>query len=205
MNKLPLYRASISTNDADEVEVDYIALVEKPAIQSNFLAFDENKPRLMFAVTDEDEQVITGLAMIADEPIYRKDKQGEYFVYYDAAGINSIVKRFFRKGYNLNFNIDHDPNKQTEGGVYIFESYIVDRKRGKMPMEQFKDVADGSWIISAKIDSPEIWADVKAGKFKGFSVEGYFQMERIEYKEETPYSDEAFDKAVLEMLQASKK
>jgi phage head maturation protease len=29
-------------------------------------------------------------------------------------------------------------------------------------------------MISMKVDNDEVWQDVKAGKVKGFSIEGYF-------------------------------
>jgi hypothetical protein len=32
----------------------------------------------------------------------------------------------------------------------------------------------GTWMISMKVDNDEVWNDVKAGKVKGFSIEGYF-------------------------------
>jgi hypothetical protein len=32
----------------------------------------------------------------------------------------------------------------------------------------------GTWMISMKVDNDEVWHDVKAGKVKGFSIEGYF-------------------------------
>jgi hypothetical protein len=194
---LPLYRSSISENDNDEVEVDFIALVKNPAIEKNFLAFDNN--RQSFAIESEEERIITGLAMVADLPIYRRDNSGEYFTYFDADSIKKIALRFFRKKYNFNLNLNHDANYKVED-VYIFESWIVDRSKGKAPMSQFSDVADGSWIISAKIDNPEIWDAVKRGEFKGFSVEGLFKMERVEYKKDEEI-DEDFLNELKEVLQ----
>jgi hypothetical protein len=59
-------------------------------------------------------------------------------------------------------------------GVSLFESYIIDRERGVMPPKGFEEVADGSWFVSYLIDNEEVWAKVKSGEFKGFSVEGVF-------------------------------
>ncbi len=32
----------------------------------------------------------------------------------------------------------------------------------------------GTWMIAMKVNNEDIWKDVKAGKVKGFSIEGYF-------------------------------
>ena len=41
MDKLPLYKMFIADDIDGEEEVDFVALVESPAIQRNFLAFAE--------------------------------------------------------------------------------------------------------------------------------------------------------------------
>jgi hypothetical protein len=56
----------------------------------------------------------------------------------------------------------------------MFESWIVNRDMGKMPINGFEDAKDGSWFGSYKVDNEEVWAKVKSGEFQGFSVEGIF-------------------------------
>jgi hypothetical protein len=36
------------------------------------------------------------------------------------------------------------------------------------------DVPLGTWMVSYKINDPRTWEQIKEGKLKGFSVEGYF-------------------------------
>lgn len=204
MNKeTPLYRATISANDSDAIEVNYIALVDAPAIQKNFLAFNNQVKELTFAI-NEDEQIITGLAMVADLPIYRRDPDGtEFYVYFDAQTIKEIAQRFFRKGYVYNFNLNHNAKEKTSG-VYIFESWLTDKAKGKNPMQQFKDIADGSWFISLKVEDAQLWENIKKGEFNGFSVEGFFNMEELKMSRQE--NDELeFDKALIEMIQESLK
>ncbi|MEO6721432.1 MAG: XkdF-like putative serine protease domain-containing protein [Ferruginibacter sp.] len=202
LKDIPVYKGVITENDNDGLEVDYIALVKNPAIKSNFLTFKEES--LSYSITNEDEQIITGLAMVADMPLYRKmEGKGEFFVVYDAPEIAKIAQKFFRKKYNFNLNLNHDPNYKTDD-VYIFESWIVDREKGKFPMKQFEDVANGSWLISAKIESPELWQRVKSGEFLGFSVQGLFGLERMDATViETELSDEQFDEELIKLIQAA--
>jgi hypothetical protein len=180
MDKLPLYKMFIADDIDGEEEVDFVALVESPAIQRNFLAFaehseDEVTNKLTFAVQDEDQRIVSGPLMIADLPIYRRDEDGEYYVMFTGEQIKKIVQRFFKKGYQAKVNIEH--GKKAEG-VYMFESYIIDRDRGVNPPTGFEDVADGSWFGSFKVENEKLWNEVKAGTFKGFSVEGLFRYEK---------------------------
>ena len=180
MEKLPLYKMFIADDIEGEEEVDFVALVESPAIQRNFLAFadhseDQVTNKLTFAVQDEEQRIVSGPLMIADLPIYRKDEEGEYYVLFTAQEIKKIVQRFFKKGYQAKVNIEH--GKQAEG-VYMFESYIIDKERGVNPPTGFEDVADGSWFGSFKVENEKLWGEVKAGTFKGFSVEGLFRYEK---------------------------
>ena len=45
---LPIYELKISENLNDEAMVDYIALVDAPAIKKDFLAFNEDQKKIMF-------------------------------------------------------------------------------------------------------------------------------------------------------------
>jgi hypothetical protein len=118
---------------------------------------------------------VTGALMVADLPIYRRDEDEEYYVSFSAAEIKKIVQRFFKKGYQSKVNVEHST---PVDGVYMFESFIIDRDKGIMPPKGFEDISNGSWFGSFKIDNEKIWNEVKAGTFKGFSVEGLFRYEK---------------------------
>jgi hypothetical protein len=91
----------------------------------------------------------------------------------------------------------HSPDAQVEG-VTMFESFITDASRGIQPMKGFEDAPDGSWFGSFKVDNPQVWNDVKDGKFKGFSVEGLFT-----YKTQMSKEQELMN-AIKEILQRVK-
>jgi hypothetical protein len=178
---LPIYKLVISSDMSDDSEVDYIALVDRPAIQKNFLAFNE---RLKFEVISEDKQILSGALMLADVPIYRNNEEfGEHYVVFDAETIQQIAEKFFKRGYQSNVNEMHDANKAVQG-VTMFESWLVNHAMGKMPIKGFEDAKDGSWFGSYKVDNAEVWAKVKSGEFQGFSVEGIFGYSDIIKKED---------------------
>ena len=131
------------------------------------------KFKMQFAIQDEEKRIVTGAAMIADLPIYRRDDvRGEYYVVFDKESIFKIAKKWARGNKYDAVNTHH--KTPIADGVSLFESYIIDRERGVMPPKGFEEVADGSWFVSYLIDNEEVWSKVKSGEFKGFSVEGVF-------------------------------
>ena len=163
--EIPVYKMTI-----DEVDegVSFVALVEHPAIERPFQAFAKKQ---RFSETGE-KRVLTGPLMLADTPIYRNDDTyGEYYVVFDADTIRKIVQKYFRQGNQHNVNAEHSTELD---GVYMFESYLIDRERGINPPKGYEDAKDGSWFGSFKVDNDKVWEE--RDQFTGFSVEGLFGM-----------------------------
>lgn len=171
--KLPIYRMTINPDD-EETGVDYVALVDQPAIEVDWFAFDKE----MKFKADVDRRIITGALMIADLPIYRRDeKMGEYMVVFDKTTIEQIAQKFAKRKKNSNVNEMH---ATPLDGVYMYESFITDVERGIVAPKGFKKVPDGSWFGSYKVDNDDVWNNfIKTGDFKGFSVEGFFDLQPI--------------------------
>lgn len=197
--ELPIYQLEISDDLNDGAEVDFVALVDRPAIERNFLKFKEAKTN--FAIQSEEKQIVSGALMLADTPIYRNDSNGEYYVIFTKATIEKIAQKFFKKGYQSNVNLMHDGDKQVDG-VTMFESFIVDSERGIQAMKGFEDAPEGSWFGSFKVENEEVWSKIKSGEFKGFSVEGIFNYK----KEKQPISvEEALWSKIVEVLDQVKR
>lgn len=171
--ELQIYKAQIDPALNSDLEVNFIGLVDRPAIEKNFQAFNQQKQKAAF-VLNEEKRIISGPCMLCDMPLYRKDDQlGEYYVVFDKPSIQSIVEKFAAKGFMQKFNLFHDEQQQVSD-VTIFNSFISDLSLGVQPLTGFEDAPDGSWFISAKVNNPDVWEKVKAGTIKGFSVEGFF-------------------------------
>lgn len=127
-----------------------------------------------FSIVNEEQRIISGPLMLADELIYRNnEKFGEHYVKFSAETIKQIAIKFAKKKYMNHVNLMHDSEQRVKG-VTMFESFIVDKKRGIMPMAEFNGVADGSWFGSFYVENEKVWQEVKKGTYKGFSVEGMF-------------------------------
>lgn len=162
-------------NEEDESGVDFIALVDAPAVEKLWMAFNKQKEvDFQFKIQDVDKRIVSGFFMIADLPIMRANEKGEkFYVVFKKDTINKIVNKFFKHGYSNNINIMHNKNDEAEG-VYVIESLIIDKERGINTPQGFDEVPDGSWWGSMRVENDELWTKIKSGVFNGFSVEGLF-------------------------------
>lgn len=162
----------IVLNDQSE-GLEAISLVLNPAIETDFLTFSKDEPKLL-QFMDEEKHIISGPALIADLPIYRIGPSGyEYFVNFSKEVIEQLVERYFSHNLTNSVDINHDGNPVD--GVVMTESFLINHDRGICPKE-FGDLSDGSWITSFKVMNDEVWSKVKSGEVKGFSVSGLFSM-----------------------------
>jgi len=164
--KLPLI--SLTIDEESETGVEFIALVDTPAIEREWMAFGKQTQR--FKIQDKEKRVVSGAVMVANLPIYREDENGQaFYVKFDPDTIEKIVHKFFKTQPSDAVNLMHETEVE---GVYMFESFIIDER--KRTPEGFDKLPNGSWFGSFKIDNDEVWDKVKDGTFRGFSIEGIF-------------------------------
>ena len=174
----------IQVNEFDETGVDFNAFVDAPAHMKNFIAFDKTAH---YVFSEEGEKrIVTGVLISVGTPIYRNSvEHGEHYVIFDAETTELINRKMSRNKFMDNLNKDHDMNQLVKGAIQL-ERYHVsnsDPKRPNVP-EAFahQNLQDMSLIGSYLIEDDTLWAEVKAGKFKGFSVEGWFDKKEIKIK-----------------------
>ena len=170
INNLPLYELLFDENDDSTLGCSKISLVECPAVEEFFLKFskdDQEKEHKSFYFKDDSKRIITGIAMRADYPIYRNQDGKEFYVQFSKATIDKMMQKFMKEQRLFEISLDH--NKDVRD-CYLIESFIINKERGICPNE-FSDVEDGSWIISVKIENPDVWNKICAGEVKGFSIE----------------------------------
>ena len=189
--------------DQDNDGVYCISLVDRPAIEQDFLVFDAQE-ELHFTKVDEEKHIVYGPAMIPDMLIYRKDLQGrEYYVKFSKETIAQIAQKFHKDNCIYNISVGHEINVND---CYVFTSYLIDRENGLDPV-QFRNIADGSWIVGVKVDNDNVWNAIKnTDLLRGFSVEVIatpFKMEKTEPTNEEPHQ-EMKEKNWLENLLSGK-
>jgi Putative phage serine protease XkdF len=198
---IPVFKLVInpSTDEKQFSGVDYVALVDEPAIEKYFHAFKAHKepikPKFKFEVVGDERRLICGALMIPNLPIYRNQDGKEYYVVFDAPTIEQVCQKFFKMGFTSNVNEMHDDSLIPKN-VYMVESFIVDSKRGIKAPEGFGYLPEGTWFGTFKVENDDVWAKVKDGTFTGFSVEGFFDMVPDEITDEQAV--EAIRSAILE-------
>lgn len=190
IKKLPIYQALISKDENNELEVDCVSLVDKPAIERTFAAFSDAL-QCKFSEIDTAKRIVVGPAMIPDMLIYRNNKEiGEHQVFFTKETIEDIAQKFYALGYHKNANEMHNPDLKINGMNY-FMSFIRNGEKGVIGLAG--DYPDGTWFLGAKIEDDTVWNKVVSGELKGFSVEGYFEYVRQE--------DSAEEIALLEEIE----
>lgn len=182
---IPVFEALVT--DA-ETGMFKISLVDDPAVMSDFMAFDKQRRPQMYSVQDEEKRLVRGVVMRADFPIYRYSAGiGEYYVIYKAQTIRDMAEKYLAESRQNDVNLMHEEGSDVEG-VQLVQWFI---KGDGVSVEGFDGIADGSLFAEFHIVNDEIWEAVKAGTYKGFSLEGVFDMvpekdvEKVEAIEET--------------------
>ena len=168
---IPVYNAIIS--DA-ETGMFKISLVDDPAVMSNFQAFNKQNIPQMYAIQDEEKRLVRGVVMRADFPIYRRDdKMGEYYIIYKADQIRIMAEKYLAESRQNDVNVMHRKDSDVDG-VQMVQYFI---KGDGVSVEGFDECADGSLFAEFHIINDDVWNEIKAGTYKGFSLEGVFDMQ----------------------------
>ena len=167
---MELQEVELFIEDETEDGVFAVSLVENPAIEENFIALSGYKMELK--VVDDEKRIVTGLALVPEKRIYRRIKEKEFNIYFSKETIYKTAELFMKK---LNLNNVTSEHERPVKGVSVIESWIVeDTDKDKTALYKL-DAPVGSWAITMKVYNEEEWQKIKAGDYKGFSIEGIYQ------------------------------
>lgn len=186
---IPVYDALITD---DECGMNRISLVDSPAVMTDFLAFNKDKKMQMYSVADEEKRIVRGVVMRADFPIYRRDSKGEYYIIYKAETIRQMAEKYLLESKQNEVNLDHQDDMEVDG-VQLVQWFIKDSANGINPVGFEEDIADGSLFAEFHVVNDDVWASIKDGTYKGFSLEGIFDMKPETNKSEIEEIVETLD------------
>jgi hypothetical protein len=153
-----------------ESGIDAISVVESPAIESDFVALKNQEIKL--AEIDSEKRILMGPALIPNKPIYRRNEEREYYIYFSKGTVKKASELFLMRGNQNNSTLEH---QLPLTGLSVVESWLVEDVTHDKTKKYGLEVPLGTWMVSMKVNNDEIWNDfVKTGKVKGFSIEGYF-------------------------------
>ena len=159
-------------DENDELNgIEAISIVEKPAIEEDFVALKDIE-EVKFAKLDDEKRILLGPVLIPNKPILRRGKEDNYYIYFSRDTVRKASELYLKKGNQGKSTLEHE---HSINGLTLVESWIVEDKEKDKSNLYGMNVALGTWMGAIKVDNDEIWNEyVKSGKVKGFSIEGYF-------------------------------
>lgn len=159
---LPLY--DITLEDFEQ-GMYKISLVDKPAIEENFIYF--SKQTIEMFANDEKREVV-GPIMIPNKEILRfSPDNGYYYVRFTEETIKNIMYNYSKKGLFNAFGIHHQYDTNE---VVMLEIWMKESDNDKSSDYGF-DLPNGTVFVKAKIESDELFNAIKGGEINGFSIE----------------------------------
>lgn len=101
--------------------IQAISIVENPAIEEDFVALKTQK--IEFATQDQEKRILMGAALVPNKPIYRKNGEEEFYVYFSKDTIRKASELFFQNGNQNKSTLEHEAELQ---GLSVVESWIVE-------------------------------------------------------------------------------
>lgn len=203
------YKVFFKDNDTEGVFG--ISLVQDPAMESIAIALSKDN-LIQLKTIDAEKRILLGAVLIPDKPIYRNQGGKEFNIVFPKETIQMSMENFFKRGHQNNSTLEHDEELKLSGVTFV-ESWIKeDDVNDKSVKYGFNDPV-GTWYASMKVDNDEIWNDfIKTGKVKGFSIDGFFDLEKVNLKSELNMSEvkneslvDSFKAALSEFFNPKKK
>ena len=159
----------IDENDL-QTGIHAVSVVHSPAIEENFIALSKHEIELK--EVDAEKKILMGAALVPNKQIYRvNEKKEEYYIYFSEQTVRKASELFLMRSNQNNATYEH---KDKLEGLSVVESWIIEDEKQDKSRKYGFSLPVGTWMISMKVNNDEVWNDVKEGKVKGFSIEGYF-------------------------------
>jgi ketosteroid isomerase-like protein len=180
-------------NDEEENGVFAISHVLDPAIEAMYVFMGNEKDvEIKLATVSDEKRIVVGPVLIPNQLILRKHPTtGDPFnIFFDAETIKHIQENFVSKSYQNNSTIEHD-GKLIEDVSFVETWIKEDDVHDKSVLYGF-DQPIGTMFAMQKVKNDDVWNDyIKTGKVKGFSIDGVFDLEKINLKSEYMDSKDA--------------
>ena len=102
--------------------------------------------------------------------IVLKDMRNKLSTYED---VKAIAEKAMKNKLIDVVNLEHDMDETID--AYMTKSWLVEDTENDLSNKYGMNLPEGSWVAEYKIEDKKVWEDIKAGIYKGFSIEGIFQ------------------------------
>lgn len=205
---IPIYDIELNEDDIGLVGVSF---VDYPAIQRDFIAFNDKEIRVYFS-SEEKKEVVSPI-LIPDQLLYRESQGRPYYIRWKADMIAKVAERFILNGFFNNVSLQHewfnayDTDKKYEDtllkDVSTLRVWITEDENDDLYTlygYKVEDVPLGSLAIHYKVCNAELWAKIKSGEVKGLSIEGFIH-QKLAQNNKLDMKKLDFDKKKLSLLE----
>lgn len=176
--------------------IEAISIVDRPAIQENFIALSEQQAKIELAEVDKEKRILMGAALIPNKNIYRADGEDEYYIYFSSDTVRKASELFLMRGNQNKSTLEHEAELY---GLSVVESWIIEDETHDKSRKYGMELPVGTWMVSMKVNNDDVWNNyVKTGKVKGFSIEGYFT-DKVNMSQVNEISEEEAEDILVEM------
>ena len=70
--------------------IEAISIVENPAIEEDFVAL-KGEQEIKLAEVDKEKKILIGPLLIPNKPIYRKNGDDEYYIYFSTVSLEKYI------------------------------------------------------------------------------------------------------------------
>ena len=172
--ELPIKKAIIDVEDS-EMGLKTVSLVSDPAIQINWIKFNKQS-EIKLAIQNEDKRIIFTPVLIPNQLIYRNIAGEEFNLMFDKETIEQVEQKWVKD--NLSSAVDIEHSSKLIDGVTFFESVLLNNERFATA-KGFEGLPEGTWFLTGKVESDDVWSKVKSGEINGVSIDGLFKTAQV--------------------------
>lgn len=163
-------------DDNELLGVQAISFVDVPAIMTDFIALRGHTHQIKLAEVVEEKRIVVGPLLIPDLHILRMDASGEeYYITFPRDVIYRTSQLYMQRNQQHNHTMMH---QIAISGCTLVQTWTKESDMDTSVHYGF-DVPDGTWMGIVKVDNPEVWEEIKAGRVRGFSVEAFYDMVKM--------------------------
>ena len=172
--ELPIKKAIIDVEDS-EMGLKTVSLVSDPAIQINWIKFNKQS-EIKLAIQNEDKRIIFTPVLIPNQLIYRNIAGEEFNLMFDKETIELVEQKWVKD--NLSSTVDIEHSSKLIDGVTFFESVLLNNERFATA-KGFEGLPEGTWFLTGKVESDDVWTKIKSGEVNGVSIDGLFKTAEV--------------------------
>jgi len=172
--ELPIKKAIIDVEDS-EMGLKTVSLVSDPAIQINWIKFNKQS-EIKLAIQNEDKRIIFTPVLIPNQLIYRNIAGEEFNLMFDKETIELVEQKWVKD--NLSSAVDIEHSSKLIEGVTFFESVLLNNERFATA-KGFEGLPEGTWFLTGKVESDDVWTKIKSGEVNGVSIDGLFKTAEV--------------------------